>query len=136
MSVCRKICKSDVNCGGTEACVAGNNATYGTCIQPCTLFGTDCPNGGTCSNFAIGIASTMTNQIAIPSCRAPGTGAPLSDCMRQSDCGPNTYCDQNMLCSPLCNDSHACPTMTPNDGGALDCMPLGSRVPNNGGICG
>jgi len=135
-SVCRKICKSDGDCTGGAKCTSagGQASTYGACTPTCTLLGTDCGTGMTCGTFAVDIASTTAQVIAVPVCRATGATPAYGDCMRASDCVANTTCDGNGKCAPICDGSHICPQPAV-DGGAFSCQPLGG-LPNNGGSCG
>jgi len=133
-SVCRKLCKAPTDCASTQKCTAAfQGSTVGTCQTFCTLFGTDCGGTQTCASFATDISSTQADPTAVPICRAAGNVAAWDTCMRSTDCGANTLCQQG-TCVPLCDDSHAC-SQPPGDAGVVTCQPT-DNLPNNGGTCG
>jgi hypothetical protein len=153
-AVCRKYCAADTDCGAGQACISalggagggggggggGMMTAIGTCAPSCTPFGTDCGTGNTCATEQTDIASTMTKPKRFLTCRASGSKALWDTCTAATDCGDNAVCvRQTQLCTPLCDDSNACPNepdMTDAGTGptTTSCMPAG--LPNNGGVCG
>ncbi|HZS37783.1 MAG TPA: hypothetical protein VFF06_13190 [Polyangia bacterium] len=136
--LCRKLCGADSDCDAGQKCTVLSNRTptVGVCIPSCTPFGTDCSGGLTCATTAVEIGSTMQNPKIVFTCRGVGTTPAFGQCMRSTDCVADTACDQGGTCEPLCDDSHQCPTNPNADAGALSCMPIGSTLASNPGVCG
>ncbi len=126
---CRKFCDSNLNCTvANQECLSldGDGALQGICVPTCTLFGTDCQAGMSCS-----ISINNNGADGMGTCRTDGIGMSGNTCDANTDCATNMNCISDGagggICAALCDAAHACP-------GGMACTAV-SPLPNQGGFC-
>lgn len=103
---CTRFCASDSDCESGSICgafPASEHLPGGSCVQSCSIFGSECGPGATCSSSRLD-----TDGAHFPVCRPVGPGLAGDPCQGQLDCGANEGC-ANGVCTELCDQNHPCP---------------------------
>ena len=122
--VCRKFCHDTSDCPSQQTCTNISNQTtnIGLCTPTCAAFGSDCTGNTTCTAFVRVVSASDMGRAVVFTCRPIGTVPAGGSCMAETDCVANTSClgqGASGMCTPLCDDNHACPG-APADAGAAD----------------
>ncbi len=125
---CTPLCQVDANCPASSLCAGLTSLGY--CVPTCTLFGSGCSTGLTCSAAFSDTSSNDLTQRYFMGCRSPGVSN--SSCTDDTDCVTGSVCAIDgtgvSSCALLCDSAHACADTS------TSCMPQGS-LPNGGGLC-
>jgi hypothetical protein len=103
MRRCRAYCRAQGDCPQGYSCMVLGQPE-GICVPSCTPFGSECPNGFTCSDIYGSIDEVNT----VITCRAIGAIPVGSACTDTSDCVADSWCNSG-LCLALCDATHPCP---------------------------